>query len=63
MEAPHKLSPDLDDAQLFVRTILEQDFDFEPIFDQEHAHQKINIGCPTPSGATRNLPNKKGFQL
>jgi hypothetical protein len=49
MEAPHELPPDLDDAQLSVRTILEHDVDFMhrprdfgTIFDREHTHQDTN---------------------
>jgi hypothetical protein len=48
MEAPDELPPDLDDAQLSVRTILEHDVDlmrnhdFGTIFDREHTHQEIN---------------------
>jgi hypothetical protein len=47
MEAPHELPPDLDDAQLSVRTILEHDVDFMrnhdfwTIFDREDTHQEI----------------------
>jgi hypothetical protein len=40
VEAPHELSSDRDDAQLFFCTIPEQDVDFGLIFDPEHIHPK-----------------------
>jgi hypothetical protein len=43
MEAPHELPPDLGDAQLFVRTILEHDLDF--MRSQTFREQCARAGC------------------
>jgi hypothetical protein len=56
MEAPHELSPDLNDAELFVLTILEQEVDFvqSQVFREQCARAycacRLNRDRPIPLG-------------